>query len=61
MDELILELRLSPLDAFYKMQHVLESVNNAVSSADISGRCESLSTKKGNVMFASSEYDCHMT
>lgn len=61
MDRLILELRLSPLDAFYKIQHVLDSVNKLISNVDIAGRYKSLSPEKGNVIFASGKHGWCMT
>ena len=53
MDRLILELRLPPQDAYFKIKHVIEEVNNVIEST-IPGRGESkrLSPERGNVAFA---------
>jgi 116 kDa U5 small nuclear ribonucleoprotein component len=55
MDRLILELKLPPLDAYFKLKHVIEEVNTVIENT-IPGRGESrrLSPEKGNVAFASS-------
>jgi 116 kDa U5 small nuclear ribonucleoprotein component len=55
MDRLILELKLPPLDAYFKLKHVIEEVNTIIENT-IPGRGESrrLSPEKGNVAFASS-------
>ncbi|KAH8701153.1 putative U5 snRNP component Snu114 [Talaromyces proteolyticus] len=55
MDRLILELKLPPNDAYFKLKHVIEEVNSKIESV-IPGRGESrrLSPEKGNVAFASS-------
>ncbi|KAF2869504.1 elongation factor 2 [Massariosphaeria phaeospora] len=54
MDRLILELRLPPKDAFFKIRHVIEEVNTVIEKT-IPGRGESrrVSPEKGNVAFAS--------
>jgi len=53
MDRLILELKLPPADAYYKLKHVIEEVNTVIENI-IPGRGESrrLSPEKGNVAFA---------
>ena len=53
MDRLILELKLPPADAYYKLKHVIEEVNTVIENV-IPGRGESrrLSPEKGNVAFA---------
>lgn len=55
MDRLILELKLPPQDAYYKLKYVIEEVNTVI-EATIPGRGESrrLSPEKGNVAFACS-------
>ncbi|PSN63506.1 elongation factor 2 [Corynespora cassiicola Philippines] len=53
MDRLILELRLPPKDAYFKIKHVIEQVNTIIEDT-IPGRGESrrVSPEKGNVAFA---------
>ncbi|KAI9842376.1 MAG: hypothetical protein M1837_007296 [Sclerophora amabilis] len=55
MDRLILELKLPPTDAYFKLKHVIEEVNTVIENT-IPGRGESrrLSPEKGNVAFACS-------
>lgn len=55
MDRLILELKLPPNDAYFKLKHVIEEVNSVIEKA-IPGQGESrrLSPEKGNVAFACS-------
>lgn len=54
VDRLILELKLPPTDAYFKLKHTIEEVNTVIDSA-APGRSESLrlSPEKGNVCFAS--------
>jgi U5 small nuclear ribonucleoprotein component len=53
MDRLILELKLPPNDAYYKLKHVIEEVNTVIENT-IPGRGEArrVSPEKGNVLFA---------
>jgi 116 kDa U5 small nuclear ribonucleoprotein component len=52
IDRLILELRLPPEDAYFKIKYTIEQVNNVLSNiSDIR-----LSPEKGNVCFASTKY-----
>lgn len=55
MDRLILELKLPPSDAYFKIKHVIEEVNTVIENT-IPGRGESrrVSPEKGNVAFACS-------
>jgi len=55
MDRLILELKLPPNDAYFKLKHVVEEVNTKIEET-IPGRGEKfrVSPEKGNVAFASS-------
>jgi U5 small nuclear ribonucleoprotein component len=55
MDRLILELKLPPNDAYFKLKHVIEEINTAIENV-LPGRGERrrLSPEKGNVAFASS-------
>jgi U5 small nuclear ribonucleoprotein component len=55
VDRLILELKLPPTDAYFKLKHVIEEVNTVIENT-IPGRGQSrrLSPEKGNVAFACS-------
>jgi U5 small nuclear ribonucleoprotein component len=55
MDRLILELKLPPTDAYFKLKHVIEEVNTVIEST-LPGQGEKwrLSPEKGNVLFACS-------
>ncbi|KAK3675841.1 hypothetical protein LTR78_004482 [Recurvomyces mirabilis] len=55
MDRLILELKLPPADAYFKLKHVVEEVNTFIENT-IPGRGEKfrVSPEKGNVAFACS-------
>lgn len=55
MDRLILELKIPPNDAYFKLKHVIEEVNTVIESV-LPGQGEKrrLSPEKGNVAFASS-------
>ena len=56
VDRLILELRLPPSDAYFKLKHVVEEVNTVIENT-VPGQCEKrrLSPEKGNVLFACTE------
>jgi len=55
MDRLILELKLPPSDAYFKLKHVIEEVNTVMENAfPGQGEKRRLSPEKGNVAFASS-------
>ncbi|KAL8417832.1 hypothetical protein RB594_001449 [Gaeumannomyces avenae] len=56
LDRLILELKLPPTDAYFKLKHVIEEVNTVITNA-LPGRPDEaerrrLSPEKGNVVFA---------
>lgn len=55
MDRLILELKLPPTDAYFKLKHVVEEVNTVIENA-LPGHGEKrrVSPEKGNVLFACS-------
>ncbi|RDW73088.1 putative ribosomal elongation factor EF-2 [Coleophoma cylindrospora] len=55
MDRLILELKLPPTDAYFKLKHVIEEVNTMIENT-LPGQGEKrrLSPEKGNVLFACS-------
>ncbi|KAH7027468.1 P-loop containing nucleoside triphosphate hydrolase protein [Microdochium trichocladiopsis] len=55
MDRLILELRLPPVDAYFKLKHVIEQVNTVIENTiPGSGAERRVSPEKGNVLFACS-------
>lgn len=58
MDRLILELKIPPSDAYFKLKHVVEEVNTVIEST-IPGKGERrrVSPEKGNVAFACSSMD----
>ncbi|KAK9416479.1 putative 116 kDa U5 small nuclear ribonucleoprotein component [Seiridium unicorne] len=56
LDRLILELRLPPNDAYFKLKHVVEEVNTIIENTlPGSGETKRLSPERGNVLFACSE------
>ena len=58
MDRLVLELKIPPADAYFKLKHVIEQVNTVIENT-IPGRGEArrLSPEKGNVAFACSDME----
>ncbi|XP_075259496.1 116 kDa U5 small nuclear ribonucleoprotein component-like isoform X2 [Convolutriloba macropyga] len=56
IDRLILELKLPPSDAYFKVRHILEEVNGHLSSLTEDREPQTISPILGNVVFASSEY-----
>uniref|UniRef100_A0A7S4BS45 Tr-type G domain-containing protein n=2 Tax=Chrysotila carterae TaxID=13221 RepID=A0A7S4BS45_CHRCT len=56
IDRLVLELKLPPQDAYFKVRQVLEEVNSAVSAAS-AGAHPRLSPESGSVVFASSMFN----
>ncbi|KAF5023073.1 hypothetical protein F66182_4885 [Fusarium sp. NRRL 66182] len=53
MDRLILELKLPPKDAYFKLKHVIEEVNTVITNtAPTKAASKRLSPEKGNVLFA---------
>ena len=55
MDRLILELKLPPTDAYFKLKHVIEEVNTMIENTlPGEGEKRRLSPEKGNVLFACS-------
>eukprot|EP00042_Codosiga_hollandica_P022936 m.87730 g.87730 ORF g.87730 m.87730 type:complete len:986 (+) comp50988_c0_seq3:36-2993(+) len=56
IDRLVVELKLPPNDAYHKLRHTLDEVNNLITlNSDTSGDIP-LSPAHGNVLFASSKY-----
>lgn len=62
MDRLILELKIPPTDAYFKLKHVVEEVNTIIENT-IPGQGEKrrLSPEKGNVAFACTSMDWVLT
>ncbi|KAJ3510520.1 hypothetical protein NLJ89_g4626 [Agrocybe chaxingu] len=54
IDRLILELRIPPADAYYKIKHTIEEINTFISSIDPNPELR-LSPENGNVAFASTD------
>jgi len=65
LDRLILELKIPPQDAYYKLQHIIGEVNSAISDAqpNISSSIsrQTLSPAKGNVCFSSGQHGWSFT
>ncbi|KAI2501449.1 Elongation factor G [Fragilaria crotonensis] len=55
VDRLIVELKLPPRDCYYKLLHLVESVNDLVAQAS-NGRYPKISPDRGNVAFASAQH-----
>jgi U5 small nuclear ribonucleoprotein component len=53
LDRLIVELKLPPRDAYYKLLHTIESVNDLIAKASCGRYPHQLSPSKGNVCFSS--------
>jgi len=56
IDRLILELKLPPQDAYYKLRHIVEECNGLLALYSDSDAHPQLSPTEGNVCFASSQY-----
>ena len=52
IDRLILELKLPPQDAYYKLRHIVEEINALLSLYTDEENLKPLSPVKGNVCFA---------
>ncbi|KAL6859913.1 hypothetical protein ACO1O0_003937 [Amphichorda felina] len=53
MDRLILELKLPPKDAYFKLKHVVEEVNSVIAdTVPLTAASKRISPEKGNVLFA---------
>jgi len=61
IDRLVLELKLPPQDAYYKLRHIVEEVNGLLSLYSESEEVATLSPVLGNVCFASSQYGACFT
>nr|CAB3241367.1 116 kDa U5 small nuclear ribonucleoprotein component [Phallusia mammillata] len=56
IDRLILELKLPPTDAYYKLRHIVDEVNSLLSTYSDTENIPLVSPILGNVCFASSQY-----
>lgn len=56
MDRLILELKLPPQDAYFKLMHTIEEVNTIISTYSLSDKPQRVSPELGNVCFASGQH-----
>ncbi|SJX63094.1 probable ribosomal elongation factor EF-2 [Sporisorium reilianum f. sp. reilianum] len=54
LDRLVLELRLPPNEAYYKIRHAIQEVNNCIASFDANPALQ-LGPEHGNVVFASTQ------
>jgi len=65
LDRLILELKIPPQDAYYKLQHIIGEVNSAISDAQHSTSSTVphtiISPEKGNVCFSSGQHGWSFT
>merc|ERR1719376_483438 len=61
IDRLIMELKLPPQDAYYKLRHIVEEINALLSLYSDEEDIKPLSPVKGNVCFASSQYSICFT
>ncbi|XP_043262839.1 116 kDa U5 small nuclear ribonucleoprotein component [Colletes gigas] len=61
IDRLILELKLPPLDAYYKLRHIIEEINGLIALYSDNENPSFVSPAIGNVCFASSEYNVCFT
>lgn len=61
IDRLILELKLPPQDAYYKIRHIIDEVNGLISLYSEEGKVRPVSPIIGNVCFASSQYNICFT
>ncbi|POR34980.1 Pre-mRNA-splicing factor cwf10 [Tolypocladium paradoxum] len=57
MDRLVLELKLPPKDAYFKLKHVVEEVNTIITNtAPSTAASMRISPEKGNVLFACTDF-----
>lgn len=61
MDRLIVELKLPPSDAYYKIRHTIQEVNLLIANAYGPDGAEMLDPVKGNVAFMSAQYGWSFT
>ncbi|KAJ1765058.1 hypothetical protein IW140_006497 [Coemansia sp. RSA 1813] len=56
VDRLIMELKLPPADAYYKLKLTVEEVNNAIAACPLADSSMQVSPELGNVCFASASF-----
>lgn len=56
IDRLVLELKLPPIDAYFKLRHVVDEINGLLSLYSEAEDAQVISPILGNVCFASSQY-----
>ena len=56
IDRLILELKLPPTDAYFKLKHTIDEINSIIHTYSDSEKTTVISPLLGNVCFASSLY-----
>ncbi|KAJ2855194.1 hypothetical protein GGI22_004222 [Coemansia erecta] len=56
IDRLIMELKLPPADAYYKLKLTIEEVNNAIAASPLAEASMRVSPELGNVCFASATF-----
>eukprot|EP00877_Chromochloris_zofingiensis_P014926 jgi/Chrzof1/9688/Cz04g12070.t1 len=61
IDRLILELKLPPADAYYKLKHTIQEVNNVIKEASGDDESLLLDPLKGNVAFSAAYYGYSFT
>ncbi|GLV38363.1 uncharacterized protein CBL_13086 [Carabus blaptoides fortunei] len=61
IDRLILELKLPPQDAYYKLRHIIEEINGLLTLYSDDENPQIVSPVVGNVCFASSQYSVCFT
>ena len=63
LDRLVLELKLPPADAYYKIKHTLDDINMVIQKLQSihAGNQAYISPIKGNVIFACTLFSCCFT
>jgi U5 small nuclear ribonucleoprotein component len=61
MDRLITELKLPPSDAYFKLAHTIEEVNQVILTASGGDKSQLLDPIKGNVAFSAAYYGWSFT
>ena len=61
IDRLMLELKLPPIDAYYKLRHIVDEVNGLLSLYSEEENVQTISPLHGNVCFASAQYGFSFT
>ena len=63
LDKLVLELKLPPSDAYYKIKHTLDDINSVIQKLHgiHNSNQQYISPLNGNVVFASTLFGCAFT